>query len=198
MSTNQSGLLRKMDSIKILHSNAALPDSWTSLVNSAVNGLRMEGRPTNTWLLALDCLYHFSPSRKPIFSYASHVMKANLMAFDLMLNPEAQLLDRLRMKLLSVMMGCPLNAFITQEEYVKQLVESGFDEGSIHVRDVSSEVFPGLVGYLQRQRIALRQYDISLGKFWVAKKMFEWVDQTKVLRAVIITGKTLDNGKKKI
>lgn len=178
-----------VDSFKLLCANAAVPDAWKAPVRQAVESLAEE-KFTDRWFLALDCLYHFSPSRKPILEYAARKLGANFMAFDLILNDAASLRDTLAVRAVGVMMGCPVRTFLTEEEYMNQLVDCGFDRGSIVIRDITEHVFPGVVKFLDDQDRALSQYGISLGGFKLAGRLFDWFGRSKIVKASIVVART--------
>ncbi len=176
------------DSFKMFPANAAKPDTWSSTIRDAVYALA-DARFQERWLLALDCLYHFSPSRKPVFSLAAQNLQAGVMAFDLILNERATWRDKLFAKLIVLIMNCPWNAFLTEQEYRHQLVECGYDSEQIIIRDISDNVFAGVTDYLQRQEHALSQYGISIGGYKLAGRLFGWFDRTRVVRASIVVAR---------
>ncbi|PNY21847.1 Uncharacterized protein TCAP_07212 [Tolypocladium capitatum] len=176
-------------SFKLFRANAAKPTSWDAAIRDAVHALADE-QFAERWLVALDCLYHFSPSRKPIFQLAAQKLDANVMAFDLILNEQASWKDTLLVRIVGLMMSCPLHTFLTEDQYKDQLVECGYDRDQIVIRDISGSVFAGVASYLQRQDEALSQYGISIGGFKLAGRLFDWFDRSKVVKAVIVVGRT--------
>ncbi|KAI5467948.1 hypothetical protein BGZ63DRAFT_346906 [Mariannaea sp. PMI_226] len=179
----------KAESFTIFRANAAKPETWNNRVAEVVNSLKDE-KFAETWLLALDCLYHFSPSRRPIFKYASSQLDAHVMVFDLFLNENASTWETIKIRAIGVMMGCPVRAFLTEEQYINELVECGYEKESIVIRDVSEHVFPGLVEFLDRQERALAEYGISLGGFKLAQRLFNWFAKSKVVKPVIVVART--------
>lgn len=177
------------DSFKLFCADAARPDTWTPQVAGAVKALA-DDQFTDRWLLALDCLYHFKPSRRPVLAYAARQLDANFMAFDLLLNPEASTRDTLMMRAIGVMMGCPWGTFLTEEQYTRQLVECGFDGDATTIRDISEHVFPGVVEFMDHQERALSYYGVSLGGYKLAGRLFDWFGRSKVVKAVIVVGRT--------
>ncbi|KZZ95825.1 hypothetical protein AAL_04121 [Moelleriella libera RCEF 2490] len=177
-------------SVKLLRADAARPETWSPVVRASVHSLADGACFPERWLLALDCLYHFSPSRRPAFRLAAQTLDAHLMAFDLLLDPAASRWNTCAVRLVGLVMGCPLHTFLTEAQYRQQLVECGYDGARIEVRDVSDDVFAGVAGYLRRQDAALGQYGISLGGFKLAGRLFEWFDRTRVVKAVIVVART--------
>ncbi|CCF37159.1 hypothetical protein CH063_01641 [Colletotrichum higginsianum] len=178
------------ESIRVFRADAGRPDAWDADVKSAVASLAT-GRPQNQarWVLALDSIYHFFPSRRPILKYAAQELDASFMAFDLLLSDTASFQQKLMIKLISLAMGCPVGAFVTEAEYKTQLCEAGYDERQIRFRDITDHVFSGLVAHIQRQAAALRPLGISVAKFKVAAKLFSWFARSKTLRATIVVAR---------
>lgn len=187
------------DSFTLFCANAALPDAWKPNVKRAIQSMTETGDAGNDgsdgpafsdrWFLALDCLYHFSPSRMPILRYAAKTLAANFMAFDLVLNDAASWKDVLKVRAIGVMMGCPFHTFLTEAQYTEQLIHCGYDKGSIIIRDISPQVFPGVVRFLEDQDRALSQYGISIGGFKLAGRLFDWFGRSKVVKASIVVAR---------
>ncbi|KAM3557539.1 hypothetical protein ARSEF4850_005015 [Beauveria asiatica] len=188
-SANRHGVRLGPESIRLFGADAARPESWARPVRALVDGIADEAFQGSRWLLALDCMYHFAPSRTPLLLYAARELKADFMAFDLVLNERALLSARMAAKLAGRMAGCPLGAFMTEDQYVEQLVDAGYDRNAVQIRDVTSDVFGGLVAHIERQQRLLKPYGISMGSMGVAKKMFNWIDNTGILRAVIVVAR---------
>ncbi|KAK1634202.1 hypothetical protein BDP81DRAFT_378346 [Colletotrichum phormii] len=176
--------------VEIFCADAANPDTWNARVKFAVKSMvEQKTGDQHRWVLALDSLYHFFPSRKPILNYAAKNLDASFMAFDLLLSDEASYRRRLLVKLIGLVMGCPAAAFVTVADYTKQLVDAGYDEKHIQFRDITEHVFPGLVNHIQSQSKALRPFGISAGKFKVAAKVFSWFAESKALRGTVVTAR---------
>ncbi|KAL7942728.1 hypothetical protein V8C42DRAFT_331747 [Trichoderma barbatum] len=175
-------------SFKLFQADAAKPESWNSAVCASVDGLADEAF-RERWLMGLDCLYHFSPSRKPIFKRASQTLNANVMAFDLILSDTASTWQILAVRLLGFILLCPWRTFLTEEQYRDQLVECGYDRACVEIRDISDHVFAGLAGHLRKQDAALSPYGVSLSGYTMVGKVYEWFDRTRVLKAAIVVGR---------
>ncbi|RDA89747.1 hypothetical protein CP533_2928 [Ophiocordyceps camponoti-saundersi (nom. inval.)] len=190
---NASSLALALECFQLFCADAAKPASWSPTVRDAVLGLGGGGGAAtlgHRWLLALDCLYHFSPSRKPVFRFAAGRLDANLAAFDLILNDQASWRDTLLVCMVGLLMSCPLRTFLTEDRYRADMVECGYDPKSITIRDVSDDVFAGVADYLERQEEALSPYGISIGGFKLAGRLFGWFDRSRVVKAVIVVGRT--------
>lgn len=175
-------------SVKLFQADAAKPESWDKPITTAIDNLS-DTAFSERWLLGLDCLYHFSPSRKPIFKHASQKIDANVMAFDLILGDNASLWQTLAVRLLGFVLLCPWQTFLTEAQYREQLVECGYDRGDIEIKDISDHVFAGLAGFLQRQDAALKPYGISLTGYSAVGRVYDWLDRTRVLKGVIVVGR---------
>ncbi|KAK2016474.1 hypothetical protein LZ32DRAFT_601279 [Colletotrichum eremochloae] len=178
-------------SIQVFQCDAARPDAWGADVKSAATSLTNACPGDQArWVLALDSLYHFFPDRRRIFKYAAQDFDASFMAFDLLLSDTASARQKLLVKLLGLAMGCPVGAFVTETEYKKQLGEAGYDGRHVRFRDVTDHVFSGLVNHITAQEEALRPLGISMAKFKVAGRVFDWFAQSKVVRATIVVAQS--------
>lgn len=170
--------------------DAARPETWDAKVYGSVAELADVKKYQQRWLLALDCLYHFKPSRKPVFEHAAKKLNVNIMAFDLLLREDASTTEVLLARAIGVMMGCPFKTFLTEEQYRAQLEQCGYHSQHIIIKDISPHVFPGVVGFLGRQDRALSEYGVSLGGYKLAGRLFDWFGNSGVLRASIVVAKT--------
>lgn len=177
-------------SIQVFRADAARPDGWETEIKNAVLSLKDDHpQDQERWVLALDTLYHFFPSRRPIFNYAVETLDASFMAFDLILNDAAPFWQKLVAKIIGLAMRCPAGAFVTEVEYKSQLKAAGYDEKHIHFRDITDHVFSGLVSHIKHQEEVLRPFGISVSKFKVAGKIFGWFAKSGVLRATIVVAR---------
>ncbi|KAF4993096.1 hypothetical protein FGRMN_6711 [Fusarium graminum] len=177
------------ESFSLFRADAAKPETWSAPIAKAIDSLTDE-KYTERWLLALDCIYHFSPSRKPVLQYAAKELDANYMAFDLLLNEKASTTDIWKARLIGKMMGCPLNTFLSENDYRDQLVECGYDRNEITIKEITDDVFSGLVKFLDRQDQLLAEYGVSMGGFKLAGRLFNWFDKSRVVRAVVVVART--------
>ena len=170
------------NSVQIFCADAARPSYWSNPIRNAINEAHdTNNRPSETmlasskpptWVLALDTLYHFRPSRQPLFNHAFTHLNASIMAFDLLLADDTSFIDRLFLGLITVVMSCPRNAFVTKAEYRAQLGKAGYIDKNVEMKDVSEHVFAGLAGFIERRDCELRMY---LGRGIGAYRAFGWV-----------------------
>ncbi|KAH0490909.1 hypothetical protein TgHK011_002356 [Trichoderma gracile] len=187
-SSTRTSLSLPKTSFSLFQADAAQPTSWAPSILSSVTSLS-DPSFSERWLMGLDCLYHFSPSRKPIFTLAARTLHANLVAFDLILSDSASFWETLAVRILGFVLLCPWRTFLTESEYREQLVECGYDREQVEIRDVSDHVFGGLAGHLKKQDAVLRPYGISLTAYALVGRVYEWFDRTRVLKGVVVVGR---------
>jgi hypothetical protein len=186
--------------VKIFAANAAEPSSWESGLKRAVFGASVKSeaiqeymKKTHTWLLALDTLYHFQPSRDRLFKCAYQDMQASIMTFDLLLSDQATPWERFVLRLMCLISGMPYGNFVTKTGYQRILTQAGYDSNLIEMRDISVHVFPGIAKFLRKQDAELSKYGMTIGKFKGAAKAFDWWGQTGVVRGVIVVAQRSEN-----
>lgn len=174
-------------SVEIFLADAAQPRAWSSEILSTLEAQKTN--ETERWVLGLDSFYHFKPSRMPIFRYAFAELDASVMAFDLILSDTATLTQRLAVQAIGVGTQCPWHTFVPLAEYRAQLQEAGFDPRRIETRDVTMEVFPGLIDFMDRQAESLSAYGISMTRYRVFQRALKFFLGSGALRAVIVVAK---------
>jgi hypothetical protein len=179
--------------IEIFCHDAANPTLWDDKLAAAVKGLSSPSSPeqeeVDCWVLALDTMYHFFPSRLPILTYARHELNASVMAFDLILSNNASHLSCLLLRLLAEMMGCPYDAFKTEREYRSLFVQAGYHPEKIELRDISEFVFAPLAQFLEDRKKTLEQFGWGLGKLNAARWLFGWWSRSGIIRGVIVVAR---------
>lgn len=201
------GMLSRKDaspSIQIFCADAAQPASWSEELFRAAKANAASPSPPRdafesvmlgdsgsreTWVLALDTLYHFSPSRQPILNHAYRELQASLMAFDLVLAEDASRLDRVLLMVVSILTGTPFANFVTAGQYRKMLVLAGYAEDGIEIRDVSEHVFAPLARFLKDRERQLGLIGLGIGAYRVARWMFGWWGRSGVVRGVIVVAR---------
>ncbi|KAJ5144032.1 uncharacterized protein N7515_002819 [Penicillium bovifimosum] len=176
---------------KIFCADAAAPTSWAGELEKSTATLAAQTGGTNasTWLLALDTLYHFRPSRLPILRYACNTLNASFMAFDLILCSSITWYDKILLRLVCWGTNAPFGNFISEKEYVDLLVEAGYDATQIEIRDISKHVFGGLAGFIERRTGEARPFGIGMGKYSVARVAFSWWAKGRVVKGVVVVAK---------
>ena len=189
--------------VKIFCADAAQPAKWTDELNEAIKPnlakqLRENSqksslsklRKQETWILGLDTLYYFSPSRELIFNHAYQQLQASIAAFDLIFGEGTTLVERTCMHIIALLMGCPMGNFMTASEYRKQLLKAGYEEDKVEISDISEYVFKGLADYLKKRDEELEMY---LGRGIGNYKMFGWIlrwwARSGIVRGCIVVAK---------
>ena len=193
----------KEKNVKFFCADAAQPAKWTDEVKEAIKPnlakqLRENSqksslsklRKQETWIIGLDTLYHFSPSREPLFNHAHQKLQASIMAFDLIFGEGTTLIERICMRIIALVLSCPMGNFMTAAEYRKQLLKAGYEEDKVEIRDISEYVFKGLADYIKKRDEELEVY---LGRGIGAYKLFGWLlrwwARSGIVRGCIVVAK---------
>lgn len=199
--SNNEAQGRSTPAIRIFAADAADPASWNPELQQAVFGFGGDaerergqdaGAGTETWLLALDTLYHFKPSRKPLLRRACRDLGASFMAFDLLISEHASFLDKLVLRLMCLVTGIPFSNFLCRKEYEDMLVDVGYERHLIEMRDISEHVFSGIAGHIWRKDRELKRYGMSMGKFRGPAKAFDWWARSGLVRGFIVVARRTD------
>ncbi|RDW59320.1 uncharacterized protein DSM5745_11015 [Aspergillus mulundensis] len=179
---------------QIFCADAANPLSWDTKLKTSLSAAPPSHETEENWLLALDTLYHFSPSRAPLFKYTHSTLHASIMAFDLLLpTPKPSFWARLLLRILCLFAGTPYTNFLTQDEYTALLVDAGYDLSKIIFRDISDDVFHGIAGYINSREEVLKAYGLGgskgMKKYGGAGKLFGWWARTGVVKGFIIVAR---------
>ncbi|KAK2803438.1 hypothetical protein FQN51_003545 [Onygenales sp. PD_10] len=152
------------------------------------------------YVLGLDTLYHFSPSREELFRYSHSSLGATLLAFDLFLPQESnkssgldklkQSLNILALRLLTPALSAPFSNFVTIPEYKMALQRAGYASENITIEDITSDVFSGLAGFLETRVQEMDTLGLSGTMKWrISGWLFRWLSGGQVLRAGIVVAR---------
>ena len=179
--------------VQVFCCDAARPAEWneelqqvTTSPRSNSNGPSEKG---DTWVLALDTLYHFQSSREPIFAHAFSTLRASMMAFDLLLADYVPVKDRMLLRLVARLSSTPYSNFLTENQYRAQLAEAGYDAKNIEVRDISDRVFLPLTAFLDEHEKQLTAIGLALGRYEAARWVFRWWGRSGIVRACIVVAR---------
>lgn len=187
--------------VKIFCADAAKPAQWSNELKEAVNPNHLMLcdhfrataflKPAPTWVLALDTLYHFSPSRQAIFNYAFRNLHASIMAFDLLIADDTTLADRLLLRLIARLTGASFSNFLTVVEYKAQLAAAGYATAQLEMRDVSEYVFGPLANFLGKRDRELRMMfrQGGIGAFRGFALVLAWWARRGVVRGFIVVAR---------
>jgi hypothetical protein len=182
----EGDIARQQQKAEIFCADAAVPNTWPTHLQECLSS-RQETKPT--WLLALDTMYHFHPSRLPVLQYAHGALHASLMAFDLILADGVSWRDRFFLRLVCWLTGSPYGNFVSRAEYERLLVEAGYDRAHIEICDVSRHVFAGLAAFLEARIKEAKPFGMRMGKFRAAKLVFGWWARSGVVRGVVVVAR---------
>ncbi|KFY43390.1 hypothetical protein V495_03979 [Pseudogymnoascus sp. VKM F-4514 (FW-929)] len=178
--------------LEIYCADAGRPTSWTPEIKNAVSlacQTNDEKGDHENWLLGLDTLYHFQPSRWPIIEYANKELDASLMAFDLCIDENLSVKQCMILRLMSFFGQSPYANWLTIQEYRERLVLAGYSQEKIEIHDISEHVFTPLAGFLKRREVEVGKYGLSIGRFRYAAGMFSWWGRTGMVRGCIIVAR---------
>lgn len=186
--------LRSTPKVEVFVADAGNPASWDLELKEAVySGVAPHAKQDTqstakmqTWLLALDTLYHFKPSRMPLFECAYREIQASIMAFDLLMSESASLWDRCRLRLMCLVTGIPYSNFITEKEYRAMLALAGYEQDMIDMQDISEDVFAGIADYIRTREAGLEMYGMTVGKFKAPAKIFDWWARSGVVKGFVV------------
>jgi hypothetical protein len=160
---------------------------WEALHNGAVQkDTKKPAAETQTWLLALDALYHLKPSRMPLFQCAYRDMQASIIAFDLLLSESASFWDKSYLRLVCLVVGVPYSNFMTTRQYKTMLSLAGYAEDSINMEDISEHVFTKIAGFIRIREAELGKYGLTVGKFKGLANVFDWWGRSGVVKGVVV------------
>ncbi|KAK2821781.1 hypothetical protein FQN49_007680 [Arthroderma sp. PD_2] len=195
---SKSGLSEADRNIRLFCADAAQPSTWSRGLKEAVSTAFLthdcenDGNNVERYVLGLDTLYHFHPSRREIFKYTHSTLRANLLAFDLFLATPGpsnlqRALNTLFLRLLTPALGAPFKNFVTQDAYKSQLEEAGYLAKNITIEDITDDVFAGLARFLDTRHQEMAGMGLSgFTKWQVAGWLFKWLSSGGILRAGII------------
>ncbi|EGD93524.1 hypothetical protein TESG_01069 [Trichophyton tonsurans CBS 112818] len=199
MHDNKQGTSTRPSKISLFCADAAQPSTWPDEVKKTLYDAFSINNDSNSnmerYVMGLDTLYHFHPSRREIFEYSHSVLRANLLAFDLFLAPSnpssvTRIFNVLFLRLLTPALGAPFGNFVSPETYTTMLEEAGYKTENIVIEDITDHVFVGLAGFLDKR---CRDMAImGLGgytKWQVAGWLFRWLSSGGVLRAGVVIAK---------
>lgn len=184
--------------VRLFCEDAAKPNSWGRDVHDAITNIPTKQQGTDaassplkqtTWILALDTLYHFSPSRKPIFCHAFEELHASLMAFDLLLSDKLSTWDLILLRIVSLFTATPFSNFLTITQYKDQLMAAGYKSSQIEIRDISENVFSGIASFIEKRDRELKSIGLGIGRYSVAGKVFGWWARSGIIRGCIVVAR---------
>ncbi|KAL4912529.1 hypothetical protein BDW62DRAFT_194290 [Aspergillus aurantiobrunneus] len=132
---------------QIFLADAAKPETWSSEINESIHSL------PSPWLVALDTLVDFRPSRKAILSYARQELGASVAITDHLKKEAANLsaLDRVKLWGSFRLLDTPLYQVLTRRQYVDMLVECGYKRDRIQIVPYSEHAYAPYSRFIEQQ-----------------------------------------------
>lgn len=179
------------DRISLFAADAGDPSSWDPGLQHAIASTTQTKTQdqSRSWLLALDSLYHFRPSRRAFLEHGCSRLDASLMAFDLILADSTSVWNRFLLWIVCWVAGIPFANFVARDEYVALLVRAGYEIDKIEMRDISRSVFGGLAGFIRRKDEELRRFGLGVGRYRAACRLFEWWARSNVVKGVVVVAR---------
>ncbi|GAA5916251.1 class I SAM-dependent methyltransferase [Sporobolomyces salmoneus] len=125
-------------------------------------------------VLAVDCAYHFSPRQSFLTSAASTLTNDGRLALTDLLLPSTPLtsFDSLALRIICLLADLPFENLLTPKNYRASLVKAGFDESTIEMQDISDQVWPGFLRFIERRE---EEMGVALESSWKGLKMYSRV-----------------------
>lgn len=189
--SRRTGNIPSNTAVDIFCADAANPASWSGDLQYSIEKLTAssESLDQTTWLLALDTIYHFRPSRLPILQFACNSLQASYMAFDLALGDDVSWFQRFILRIVCYALGAPFGNIVTKDELKGLLVKAGYEPGRIEMKDISRHVFGGLGKFLERRVEEASPFGLKMGKYRVANKVFDWWARTGVIKGFVVVAR---------
>jgi hypothetical protein len=129
----------------IFQADAANPESWRDEIRDSIRSLQ------NPWLVALDTLVDFRPSRKPILSYARQELGASVAITDHLKKENVSALDRIKLWASFRLLDTPLDNVLTKTQYVELLIECGYKKENISIIPYTEHVYAPYSRFVSEQ-----------------------------------------------
>ncbi|KLJ11311.1 hypothetical protein EMPG_13419 [Blastomyces silverae] len=200
--------------VELFCGDAAKPHAWSEEIQRSISnafrkgeyaeeGERDDGgeKPAEErYVLGLDTLYHFSPSRQELFEYSYSTLEATILAFDLFLPPKShssspletvkRSLNTFALRCLTPALSAPFSNFVTIAEYKGLLEKAGYAPEDITIEDITEDVFPGLAKFFEKRIQEMSALGLKgFTKWRVSGWLFRWLAGGQVLRAGVVVAK---------
>lgn len=140
-------------------------------------------------VVALDCAYHFAPSRRVFLRQAASVLRpgGRLALCDVVLaRADLSLRQRAVLAGMARLSHIPAANLLTAKDYRLQLGRAGFEIE--HFDDLTAAVFTPFGEWLDRYRAALHpalRRRVAWTRYRATASFLRWADQERVLRYVV-------------
>lgn len=185
----EGGKIEPETPVKIYCADASKANAWTTELKEDI-AFACKESPNHdnheNWILGLDTLYHFQPSKWPVINYASNTLGASLMAYDLCMSDNLSLWQRLILRLMAFLGHSPFVNWVTVDGYRDRLVAAGYDRDKIEIHDISEHVFRPLARFIRKRDVELNRYGMSIGRFRHGAAMFDWWGRAGIVKGCIV------------
>lgn len=197
--------VHRIDGLNLSHSQTALARERVAAAGRADVAQRLEqgsatqleawwkGRAQADAIVALDCAYHFAPSRAVFLRQAARVLRAGgrLALSDLVLaRADLSLRQRAVLAGIARLSRIPQANLLAADDHRAQLEGEGF--AIERFEDVTSSVFTPFGAWLARYRAALDpaiRRRIGWTKYRATAGFLRWADEERILRYVVCVGR---------
>lgn len=111
------------------------------------------------------------------------------MAFDLVLADGISWRQRLILRFLCWASGSPYGNFVSREEYLRLLEAAGYDASQVEIKDISRQVFPGLVKFLKKRTEEGEPFGLKMTRYKAARMVFNWWANSGIVRGVVVVAR---------
>ncbi|KAJ3315361.1 hypothetical protein HDU76_002229 [Blyttiomyces sp. JEL0837] len=152
-------------------------------------------------VISLDSCYHYR-SRRTFLKLAHNMLKPStgtLAISDIILaengvSSRRSYSNYAKLRAFCIMAGVPWENLVSQQEYIDSISHAGFDKDSIQCDDISDNVFPGLVRFIEEQEVRMMGLvsEGKMSKYRFLKWFVKWVYEEKVLMFVVVRARRGD------
>ncbi|KAL2362778.1 hypothetical protein RJZ56_004314 [Blastomyces dermatitidis] len=200
--------------VELFCGDAAKPHAWSEEIQRSISTAFRKGeyaeegggddggeKPAEErYVLGLDALYHFNPSRQELFEYSYSTLQATILAFDLFLPPKShssspletvkRSLNTFALRCLTPALSAPFSNFVTIAEYKRLVEKAGYGPEHITIEDITEDVFPGLAQFFEKRIQEMSALGLKgFTKWRVSGWLFRWLAGGQVLRAGVVVAK---------
>ncbi|PKX89306.1 uncharacterized protein P174DRAFT_454984 [Aspergillus novofumigatus IBT 16806] len=150
---------------RIFHADAARPETWNEDIHRRVKSLK------NPWLVAVDTLVDFRPSRKALLQYARNEIHASVAITDHLVVENTSILDRMKLWVSFRLLDTPLRHVLSRQQYIDLLVECGYEAEKISFVPYTERVYAPYSQFIDQQGQRWQEMGEVNGIIWT----FRWL-----------------------
>ncbi|PKY03269.1 hypothetical protein P168DRAFT_298071 [Aspergillus campestris IBT 28561] len=171
---------------QIFQADAAQPNTWNAEINDAVRSL------PNPWLVSLDALCDFRPSRKPILTFARQELGVSVAVTEHLKKENMSTLDTLKTWASFRLLDTSWDRVLTRQQYIDTLVECGYKRENISIVSYSEHAYAQYSRFVSQQG---RKWQEMGGSKWdymdfsIAGFVTNWWARSGLVEACIIVAR---------